>query len=183
MVTPDMLEGNFRPFFDAWASFRSPGEVLPRWPDFRPAPFGSLLLDISLVQRRKVGEYIYCLLGSSLDDRLGFDSTGINQLDLLAPRVRGFVTDWFETIMAVPCGAFSEFSIELSNDRTMSLTSLSLPLFDTNGEPNWFLYYHDAGIARADMEFGSLQSFGERYVKMNAVDLGAGGVTGLPTSI
>ena len=179
MITPDALDGNFRTFFDAWASFRSPGETLPRWSDFRPAPFGSLLAEISLVQRHERGKYIYCLLGSDLDDRLGFDSTGLNQLDLLAPRVRDFVTDWFEAIMQVPCGAYSDFSIELRNSQDMSIKSLSLPLLDEGGVANWFLYFHDAGQAYAGLPFGELISFGDGYVKMRPVDLGAGVETDL----
>lgn len=183
MAKPDQFDAKFRAFFDAWASFRGPDEVLPKWDNFRPSVFVDMLPDVSLVQRQERGKYYYCLLGSEMDNRLGYDPTGFNQLDILHPRLRDFVTDWFEAIIDVPCGAYSEFSIELRYDRSMSLKSLSLPLLDQEGEPNWFLYFHDAGEARTGIEFGDLLSFGEQFAKMTAIDLGAGLATGLPNSI
>lgn len=173
-MKPSELDTVFKPFFDAWSSFREEGELLPAWKNFKPGRLAAMLPYIALVRRIDRGDYRYRVLGSGLNDRFGGDPVDGNLLDQMDPRIRPFTTECLEALVRMPCGGYSEFSAELAGDSNHSIKTLNLPMTGEGGEPNMYLYYSQMWPHLSDMNRGKFVALGGRFVKIAAIDIGAG---------
>ncbi len=173
-MQPSELDSAFKPFFDAWASFREDSELLPAWKNFKPGRLAEMLPYIALVRRLERGDYRYRVLGSGLNDRFGGDPVDGNLLDQMDPRIKPFTTECLEAVVSTPCGGYSEFSAELAGDSTHSIKTLNLPMTGEDGTPSVYLYYSQMWPHLADMKRGKFVALGGRFVRIQAIDIGAG---------
>lgn len=164
----------FSAVYDVWDKLRKPGELVPTRDRFNPMALSEALPEVVLVERVARGRYEYRLLGTAINERLGDNPVGVNMLDYFAPKVRAFVTDWFEAIAFHPCGAATRADMEFENDPDRFVHAFGLPLLGKGGEGQFYLYCHDAWRPQPGDNLGHIVSVGGSYIETEAVDIGAG---------
>ncbi len=175
------LDERFKKFFDVWSSFRQPGQVLPNWADVKPMTFGSLLPDVVLVKRHGPKDFRFRLMGSEVNERLGSDPVGKHALRLLDERHHEAIYQWFEAVIAQPCGAMHEMSVDFEKGSPKRAKALNLPIRGKDGEVDTFMYLYSFWRPEPGDDQGRVLSAGRDYFKLQAIDVGAGVPENLPT--
>lgn len=109
------------------------GGAMPTRVQFNPADVTRLLPFIFILERKGPGVINVRLCGTALDDLSGVAITGRNYLDVCPDEHRQIYETLTHLILAVPCGMKFDREVTYENSRILSLTSLVLPLADSNG--------------------------------------------------
>lgn len=168
------LSGKFIPFFDVWAAFRAPGEVVPLWKNVRPMKFGDLLANVTMVKKYGPRDYRYRLLGSEVNLKMGDDPVGEDFFKYLPKHLHDYANTWLDNIIAQPCAAWHEMSLEFARDSSHRYESLNLPIRGEDGTIDTFLYYNKGWQPRPGENLGPLVSSGAQFFTIVPVDIGAG---------
>jgi len=180
-VSDVSFDGRFKKFFDVWSSFRQPGQVLPTWANVKPMAFGGLLPDVVLVKRHGAKDFRFRLMGSEVNERLGSDPVGEQAFRLLDARHHEAIYTWFDAIVAQPCGAMHEMSVEFEKASPKRAKALNLPIRGNEGEVDTFMYLYSFWQPEPGENPGRVLSAGRTYFKLQAIDIGAGVPDNLPT--
>lgn len=87
-----------------------------------------LMANIVLMEAQTPSEIYYRIVGQNVVDRLGFNPTGLNLINLLAPAFAEQLPQLHQAMMKHPCGYYAVYENEYDSGRTMITESLVLPM-------------------------------------------------------
>lgn len=128
----------FKVLFDHWMDSRD-GNSIPRKSDINPMKIHSVLPEIAIFERIDQDTVVYRLAGTELDERSGFDVTGINTLKTFPVSVRQTINDAFLKVAKKPCAAYHKVIMSFENDMECELECFYLPLSNDDGEVSYFI--------------------------------------------
>ncbi|MEQ8266878.1 MAG: PAS domain-containing protein [Parvibaculum sp.] len=167
---PDVLQtAGTKQFFDYWNSLPKDG-VAPDRSDFNPARIAPLMAAVSILEIFSDTVIMQRLAGTGLSRAMGFDPTGKNALDLMAPELRPDYIKLIKTQISVPCGRWNIIRSRRSDmiDRAEVLT---LPMrYRVSG--NWMILSYFAALKPIAYDPGPYQILG--YEDTRWIDIGAG---------
>ncbi len=170
----ERVSGKFIPFYDVWSAFREPGQVVPLWQNVRPMMFGDLLAHVTMVKKYGPRDYRYRLLGSEVNLKMGDDPVGEDFFKYLPTHLHDYAYKWLDKIVAQPCAAWHEMSLEFANNKSRRYESLNLPIMGSDGQIDTFLYYNKGWQPQPGENLGPLLSSGAEFFTIEPVDVGAG---------
>ena len=115
------------------------------------------------------------------NERLGGDPVGKQALRLLDERHHEAIYQWFDAIIAQPCGAMHEMSVEFEKAGPKRAKALNLPIRGKEGDVDTFIYLYSFWRPDSGEDQGQVLSAGRTYFKLQAIDVGAGVPENLPT--
>ncbi len=135
----------------------------------------SMLPNITLMERVDNDSIIYRIAGENIIARLGFNPTGQNFLDLIAPSARAETALTNKLGLDERCGHYSVYENQYESGRRMMSESLMLPMRKSQGDDvNLILGYHVHHQATDIALLGARTALGLRWVIAEHVDIGFG---------
>ncbi|AWZ00474.1 hypothetical protein RHODOSMS8_00924 [Rhodobiaceae bacterium] len=135
----------------------------------------ALLPNVTLMERVDDDTIIYRIAGEAIVARLGFNPTGQNFLDLIAPSVRAETALTNKTGLDERCGHYSVYENQYESGRRMISESLMLPMRKTPGGGVAFIFgYHVHHKATDIGALGARTALGVRWIIADFVDIGFG---------
>ncbi|MEQ8443362.1 MAG: PAS domain-containing protein [Alphaproteobacteria bacterium] len=161
-------------FAKHWLSLRG-DELLPHVKDFRPEDVPQLLSSFVIYDLESRDMIRIRLAGSAILARHGFNSTGTNYLDLVAPERRAKASEAFWLLATQPCAMRVILRHEYENGLFAQTEALGMPMGVPDGETPR-LYYTGQEIEnewrlRVD-ETGRTRRLG--VLRRDFIDIGAG---------
>lgn len=132
--------GNFRAddsrrFLLAWDRWRGTN-LLPRRGDVALADIKKLLPRVMVFEVRDAEHIVFRLAGSVIGERLGFDPTGLNHLDLAPTEGRAIRAAQLLAEVRQPCAAVMLYPVVYASGRRVPAEVVSAPVEpDRQGEP------------------------------------------------
>lgn len=174
VTLPEFFHPVNRAFAEHWLSLRD-GGLLPDVKAFKPEAVPHLLEAFVIYDLESRDMIRIRLAGSAIIARHGFNSTGTNYLDLVAPERRAKASEAFWSIASQPCGMRVVLSHEYANGLYAETEALGLPMAVPEGKPPR-LYYTGQEIQNAWRlrigETGPTQKLG--VLRRDFIDIGAG---------
>ncbi len=134
-----------------------------------------LLPNVTLMEREDNETITYRIAGEAIVARLGFNPTGRNFLDLIAPTVRNETALTNKAGVETPCGHYSVYENEYESGRRMMSESLMLPMSKSSGsEVNLIFGYHIHHQGTDNYGLGARTLLGVNWVVADFVDIGFG---------
>ncbi len=134
-----------------------------------------LLPNVTLMERIDEDSIVYRIAGEAIVARLGFNPTGHNFLDLIAPSVRQETALTNKAGLEERCGHYAVYENEYESGRRMMSESLMLPMSKTSGSTvNLIFGYHIHHQGTDSYGLGARTSLGVRWVVADFVDIGFG---------
>jgi hypothetical protein len=90
--------------------------------------FAPLMANVTLMERKTAGEVVYRIAGENIVNRLGFNPTGSNFIDLLSADMRKQAATTHDALFAHPCGHYIVYENRYENGRCMISESIMLPM-------------------------------------------------------
>lgn len=90
-----------------------------------------LLPSIVLMEAEQKDKIYYRIVGEKIVDRMGFNPTGLNLIDLLEPKFGDELPNLHQTMMDHPCGYYSVYENEYDSGARMVTESIVLPMRKT----------------------------------------------------
>lgn len=163
-----------RAFFDCYQISRAENGIGIQ-ADLPMRSFAPLMANIVLMEAVTPTEIFYRIVGQNVIDRMGFNPSGLNLMDLMAPAFAAHLPKLYQIIMNHPCGYYAVYENEYGSGRTMITETLVLPMRKTATDPaNMTLALHcHVGVT------GTSQSHGEttlatRLERGALIDIGLG---------
>jgi hypothetical protein len=126
-------------YFEHWMSLEKNG-LLPNASSFYPEEVPDLLPYFAVYELLSEDHIYIRLAGTAMVDRFGFEITGKNYLDLVAPERRANASAAFWTLANQPCGMRVIIQHVLTNGLRTQIEALGMPMRnDRGGKP--LLYY------------------------------------------
>lgn len=167
---PDVLQtAGTKQFFDYWNGLPKNG-VAPDKSAFNPARIAPLMPAVSILEIFSDTVVMQRLAGTGLCRAMGFDPTGRNMLDLMAPELRPDYVKLVQTQISRPCGRWNIIRSRRADmvDRAEVLT---LPMYHrVNG--NWMILSYFGALKPVAYDPGPYQILG--YEDTKWIDIGAG---------
>jgi hypothetical protein len=134
-----------------------------------------LLPNVTLMERVDNDTIIYRIAGEAVVARLGFNPTGQNFLDLIAPSARAETALTNRIGLDERCGHYSVYENQYESGRQMMSESLMLPMRKTRGSEVAFIFgYHVHHQATDVGGLGARTALGVRWIIADFVDIGFG---------
>lgn len=120
---PKLLEQ----FIDCYQAARSGGDVALQsaLPMRMLAP---LMASVILFEVEHRDQITYRIAGENVIDRLGFNPTGTNFLDLVGPELREAAAGGYQLMLGHPCGYYMVYENNYESGHQMKAETLTLPL-------------------------------------------------------
>lgn len=170
LALPDFLRtANARRFYSYWDSLPKEGFV-PDRRDFSPAAIAPLMPAVTILEIVSDDLIVQRLAGTAICRAIGFDPTGGNALDLVAPEARPRYLSLLRAQTATPCGRWNMLRSRRENlvERAEVLT---LPMrHDLSG--HWMILSYFGSIETLAYEHGPYEILA--YEDTQWIDLGAG---------
>ncbi len=170
LAFPDFLRtAGARRFFSYWDSLPKDGFV-PDRKDFSPAPIAPLMSAVTILEIVSDELIVQRLAGTAICRAMGFDPTGGNALDLVAPETRPRYLDLLRMQTGTPCGRWNMLRVRRENlvERTEALT---LPMrYRHSG--HWMILSYFGSVETVAYEHGPYEILA--YEDTQWIDLGAG---------
>ncbi len=130
---------------------------------------------VTLLEWDAPDQITYRIAGDAIVDRLGFNPTGVNFLDLLHADQRASSIDGHRLMMTHPCGCYLVYENEFENGSRAILETITLPMRKTpDAAPNLFFSYHShrstTGFAAANAGTALVVN----WRRMEHADIGCG---------
>ena len=158
----------------AWHGWRGAG-LLPRKSEMRIADVRGILSRISLLEIHSLDMAIFRVAGSYLRERLGFELTGHNYLDLTPAGQRHIRGERTWLVAETPCGSYFRQRVTYPSGLTVLSVVLSVPL--DRDEPGGNRYTL-AVVRELGRTYGEPPSHGPKPLPMpdefRFLDIGAG---------
>jgi hypothetical protein len=116
---------------------------LPPRSAFDPLAIPKLLPHIVLHDLRQPGRSIMRLVGTRMVDRFGFDPTGRDYTDFVAPERRGAALSALTAMAWHPCGMRVLLRGEYAGGHAMEAESIGFPLSDDSGDGRFLVFVDD----------------------------------------
>lgn len=117
---------------------------MPDASDFDPLAIMDCLPDMVVVSVNSPTDIHHRLVGTGLVNRLGYDATGVNLLDLISPDNRMQASRDMHEVVCRPCVAQARFSSHYISGRIAHVQSIYLPLRAPAGQPPRIVSVHTA---------------------------------------
>ncbi|HEY4343798.1 MAG TPA: PAS domain-containing protein, partial [Parvibaculum sp.] len=121
-----LLTDNTKRFFDYWNSLPKVGFV-PERSSFNPPAIHKLMPTVTLLEIHSRERIEMRLIGTSVARGMGFDPTGRNYLDIIAPETREAYLLLLKAQIAQPCGRRSFLRSRNSSGLIARTEVLALP--------------------------------------------------------
>jgi hypothetical protein len=170
LAEPDVLQtAGAKRFFSYWDSLPKEG-VVPDRSDFSPAPIAALMPAVTLLEIVSDEMILQRLTGTAVCRGMGFDPTGRNALDLIAPAARPGYLDLIRKQISTPCGRWNIIRSRRDNmiDRAEVLT---LPM-KHRLSGHWMILAYFGTLAPVSYEPGPYEILA--YENTCWIDIGAG---------
>ncbi len=148
--------------------------LIPTTTQFDPTNIPHLLKNISIFSFLNRTKIHYHFAGTSLTERMGFDPTGENVIEMISPDNREFVSGLFEAIINQPVGLLVEYENVYQRGKRTVVESLYLPLGKTEGTSPRILTTHLQRETIAYEETQPSNSIATEITKVVWIDIGAG---------
>ncbi len=161
-------------FYDYWLSLPREG-ILPHRRNFLPEAVPSLLPNMMIYELVSDDFIKIRLLGTSVEDRFGQNSTGTNYLDLVEYNRRPKASQAFWSQAKKPCGMHTFLEQELKSGRTAYLEAVGLPVLHDQDDTPLLLFQSNEIVSdhkTLGEEKGALKTV--KVAKRSYFDLGAG---------
>jgi hypothetical protein len=124
-----------RLFLDYYRSRLGGRDCLPR-ADFDPLEVRALMGRLVIYQRRGPRDFHIRLFGTQVVERLGYDATGRNLMDLLAYASKDAIAEVLHTLLDRRLGHYSVVRDRFTSGREAHIQIVRLPLLDAEGAAN-----------------------------------------------
>jgi hypothetical protein len=124
-----------RLFLDYYRDRLQGRDCLPR-SVFDPLEVRALMGRLVIYQRRGPRDFRIRLFGTKVAERLGYDATGRNLMDLIAYASKELVAETFHTMLDHRLGHYSVVRDRFTSGREARIQIVRLPLLDADGQPN-----------------------------------------------
>ena len=144
-----------------WQSLIPDGGGLPRRDALDPAKIVDILPNFALMERTDPATILVRLIGTASVNRIGFDPTGRNILDIHVYSNRERLRRQLSLLLDRPCGQIIAVRQTYTSGRDLDLDICRLPLADRSGEPRFIALvacmrdYHRLEFQRARPEIRS----------------------------
>lgn len=170
LALPDFLRtASARRFYSYWDGLPKEG-LVPDRKDFSPAAIAPLMSAVTILEVVSDDLIVQRLAGTAICRAIGFDPTGGNALDLIAPEVRPRYLSLLRDQTATPCGRWNMLRSRRENlvERAEVLT---LPMrHGLSG--HWMILSYFGSIETLAYEHGPYEFLA--YEDTQWIDLGAG---------
>lgn len=170
LAEPEVLQTTgAKRFFSYWNSLPKAGMV-PDRSDFSPVGIAPLMPAVTMLELVSDELVLQRLTGTAVCRGMGFDPTGRNALDLIAPAARPAYLDLLHKQTATPCGRWNIIRSRHDNmvDRAEVLT---LPM-SHRASGHWMILAYFATLAPVAYDPGPYEILG--YEDTRWIDIGAG---------
>ncbi len=135
----------------------------------------SVMPNITLLECDSPGQIIYRIAGDSIVERLGFNPTGSNFLDLLHADQRPASIDGHQTMIDQPCGCYLVYESEFENGSRAVLETVTLPMRKTkDAETKLFFSLHSHHSTTSLGETTTDTALVVNWRRMEYADIGCG---------
>lgn len=174
VVAQSLAPETLQSVFDAYQQAQNDSDVAAQ--DQLPMrAMAPLLPNVTLMERVDDDTIIYRIAGEAVVARLGFNPTGQNFLDLIAPSVRAETALTNKTGLDERCGHYAVYENQYESGRRMISESLMLPMRKTPGGRVAFIFgYHVHHQATDVGVLGARTALGVRWIIADFVDIGFG---------
>jgi hypothetical protein len=104
--------------------------------EFDPLEVRPLMGRLVIYHRVGPRDFRIRLFGTNVVERLGYDATGRNLLDLIAYASKDAIAEVFNTLLDRRLGHYSVVRDRFTSGREARIQILRLPLFDRDGQPS-----------------------------------------------
>ncbi|MEQ8283636.1 MAG: PAS domain-containing protein [Parvibaculum sp.] len=170
LAFPDFLRtAGARRFFSYWDSLLKEG-FAPDRKDFSPAAIAPLMPAVTILEIVSDELVVQRLAGTAVCRAMGFDPTGGNALDLVAPEARPHYLSLLHAQTTTPCGRWNMLRVRRENlvERAEVLT---LPMYHSLSG-HWMILSYFGSIETVAYEHGPYEILA--YEDTQWIDLGAG---------
>lgn len=132
----------FSHFFSCYRAAQT--DAAPASQDALPMrQLAKIMPNVTLLEWDTPDQIIYRIAGDAIVERLGFNPTGMNFLDLLHADQRPTSIDGHQIMKAHPCGCYLVYESEFGNGSRAVLETITLPMRRTEGAAtNLFFSFH-----------------------------------------
>ncbi|WP_300296854.1 PAS domain-containing protein [Ferrovibrio sp.] len=124
---PGPLSAPSRRFFSLWQDWRH-GRALPTWRDIDLAALGDQARMCMLVEIRSRDDVHIVMAGPGIAERIGFDLTGCNYLDLTTPENRATRAQLTLEQILQPCGFMLYYWLRYPGDVVLPVEWVGAPV-------------------------------------------------------
>lgn len=167
---PILLTHGARRFFDYWDSLPRVG-LVPDRSAFNPAKIADLMRAVTILEIRSPAEIEIRLAGTAVCEAMGFEATGRNGLDLVAPDARPGYLKLIAAQVDQPCGRWNVLRVRQAGGAIMRSEAITLPMLHAQSGHHMILSYFGT-IETVGYEEGSYQILA--YEDTRWIDIGAG---------
>lgn len=157
-------------FFNYWDSLPKAG-LIPDRKSFNPAAIADLMSVVTIIEIWSRARIDLRLIGTAVAERMGFDPTGRNYLDFIAPEVRETFLRLIDAQISRPCGRVSVIRARSASGLIERSEALALPMFHERSG-HYMIVACISPIEKLGYEPGGYEVLG--YEDMGWVDIGAG---------
>ncbi len=134
-----------------------------------------IMAHVTLLEWVAPDQITYRIAGEAIVDRLGFNPTGTNFLDLLHADQRHSSVDGHKTMMAHPCGCYLVYESEFENGSRAVLETITLPMRKTaDVEAKLFFSFHSHHSTTSVAESNTDTALVVNWRRMEYADIGCG---------
>jgi len=179
MTLEDLLDiahdrDGFRLFFDCYRAAQN-GAPLAHQDALPMRQLAKIMSHLTLLEQESPEQLIYRIAGDTVIERLQFNPTGTNFLDLLPSDQRDEAVAGHQTMLTHPCGFYMVYESEFENGSRAIIETITLPLRKTAGaEPKLFLSYHAHHSTTGIAEINSGTVLAINRLKTEYADIGCG---------
>ncbi len=147
---------------------------IPDAADFNPAAAKAWLPDIAILAVSDLDEISHRLVGTGVASRLGYDATGANLLDFIAPGYRRQCSRDMHEVVYRPCALQARYMTHYVSGRIGRVQSLYLPLNTPAGRAPRILSVHTPEGALVYRKPAAKPAFASTIDRMIWIDIGFG---------
>lgn len=161
-------------FLEFWKGLAKSG-LIPKSSDFFPEDIPRLLPFITIYELVSKDEIRFKLAGTSIGKRDGFDRTGDNYLDQVAPERRAKAAEAFWAFHDQPCAMRVVLQLEVSSGASIVIEGLGLPFAnDKGGYPLVYYVNHEVEKLEPTSPMNGRRLELITVLQRDFIDLGAG---------
>lgn len=133
LVLPSGVASNTQSLFEYWCSLRG-REIVPNRSDVKPVAILPLLPNLVILEYRDDGALVFRLAGTVFADSLGFELTGANLFDHIAPHQCDNAKHRMGVVRDYPCGLLFSEKLQSKYNTPFISEVICLPLRDSKGQ-------------------------------------------------
>lgn len=157
-------------FFDYWDGLPKDGFV-PDRASFNPAAIPELMRAVTILEIWARDRIEIRLAGTAVCDAMGFDPTGRNALDLVAPEARETYLRLIEAQTELPCGRCNVLRTRHAGGLVTRSEAITLPMSHARSDHSMILSFF-AAIESAGFEAGRYRILAHEDTRW--IDIGSG---------